>query len=54
MKQGSHTFFPIPFILGLFLVLTPITTLYAQDEEEDTVEEIFWGDEEEEDAGLDE
>jgi len=54
MKQGSHTFLPIPFILGLFLVLTPITTLYAQDEEEDTVEEIFWGDEEEEDAGLDE
>lgn len=54
MKQGSHTFLPIPFILGLFLVLTPSTNLYAQDEEGDTVQEIFWGDEEEEDAGLDE
>ena len=52
MKQGSHISLPIYFILGLLLVFTPFTNLYAQDEEDDSVEEIFWGDEEEE--GLDE
>ena len=52
MKQGSHISIPIYFILGLLLVFTPFTNLYAQDEEDDSVEEIFWGDEE--DEGLDE
>ena len=53
MKQGSHISLPIYFILGLLLVFTPFTNLSAQDEEDDSVEEIFWGDEEE-DEGLDE
>ena len=53
MKQGSHISIPIYFILGLLLVFTPFTNLSAQDEEDDSVEEIFWGDEEE-DEGLDE
>ena len=53
MKYGSRNTIPISFLLGLLLVLTPYATLYAQDEEDDSVEEIFWGDEEE-DAGLDE
>ena len=52
MKQVSHISLPIYFILGLLLVFTPFTNLSAQDEEDDSVEEIFWGDEEEE--GLDE
>ena len=52
MKQGSHISLPIYLILGLLLIFTPFTNLYAQDEEDDSVEEIFWGDEEEE--GLDE
>ena len=52
MKQGSHISLPIYFILGLLLIFTPFTNLSAQDEEDDSVEEIFWGDEEEE--GLDE
>ena len=53
MKQGSHISLPIYFILGLLLIFTPFTNLSAQDEEDDSVEEIFWGDEEE-DEGLDE
>ena len=53
MKYGSRNTIPISFLLGLLLVLTPCATLYAQDDEDDAVEEIFWGDEEE-DAGLDE
>ena len=53
MKQGSHISLPIYLILGLLLIFTPFTNLYAQDEEDDAVEEIFWGDEEE-DEGLDE
>ena len=53
MKQVSHISLPIYFILGLLLVFTPFTNLSAQDEEDDSVEEIFWGDEEE-DEGLDE
>ena len=52
MKQGSHISLPIYFILGLLLVFTPFNNIFAQDEEDDSVEEIFWGDEEEE--GLDE
>ena len=51
MKQGSHISLPIYFILGLLLVFTPFNNIFAQDEEDDSVEEIFWGDEEE---GLDE
>ena len=53
MKYGSQNTIPISFLLGLLLVLTPYATLYAQDDEDDAVEEIFWGDDEEE-AGLDE
>ena len=53
MKQGSHISLPIYFILGLLLIFTPFTNLSAQDEEDDSVEEIFWGDEEE-GEGLDE
>lgn len=53
MKQGSQSFLPMSVLLGLFLVLTPFSTLIAQDEDDDAVEEIFWGDEEE-DASLDE
>ena len=53
MKQGSHISLPIYFLLGLLLIFTPFTNLSAQDEEDDSVEEIFWGDEEE-DEGLDE
>lgn len=53
MKQGSQPFLPLSILLGLFLVLTPFSTLSAQDEEDDAVEEIFWGDEED-DAGFDE
>jgi len=53
MKYGSQNTVPISFLLGLLLVLTPCSIVYAQDEEDDSVEEIFWGDEEE-DAGLDE
>ena len=41
-------------ILGLLLIFTPFTNLSAQDEEDDSVEEIFWGDEEEGEEGLDE
>ncbi len=54
MKQGSQPFLPLSFLLGLFLIFTPFTTISAQDEEDDAVEEIFWGDEEEDDAGFDE
>ena len=53
MKYGSRNTIHICFLLGLLLVLTPCATLQAQDDEDDAVEEIFWGDEEE-DAGLDE
>jgi len=53
MKHGSQKILPISFILGLLLVLTPFSILSAQDEGDDAVEEIFWGDEEV-DEGLDE
>ena len=43
MKQGSRISLPIYLILGLLLVFTPFTNLYAQDEEDDSVEEIFLG-----------
>ncbi|MBC8345551.1 MAG: hypothetical protein ISR82_07995 [Candidatus Marinimicrobia bacterium] len=52
MKHKTQTLIPISLLLGLFLVFTPFSTLSAQDDD-DSVEEIFWGDEEE-DAGLDE
>ena len=52
MKHKTQTLFPISLMLGLFLIFTPSTILTAQ-EEEGSVEEIFWGDEEE-DEGLDE
>ena len=52
MKHKTQTLFPISLMLGLFLIFTPFSILTAQDED-DAVEEIFWGDEEE-DAGLDE
>ncbi len=53
MKHGFQSILPISFILGLFLVFTPFSVLSAQDEEDDPVEEIFWGDEEAEE-GFDE
>ena len=52
MKHKTQTLFPISLMLGLFLIFTPFSILTAQ-EEEDAVEEIFWGDEEE-DADLEE
>ena len=52
MKHKKQTLFPISLMLGLFLIFTPFSILTAQ-EEDDAVEEIFWGDEEE-DAELDE
>jgi hypothetical protein len=52
MKHKTQTLFPISLMLGLFLIFTPFSILTAQ-EEDDGVEEIFWGDEEE-DAELDE
>jgi hypothetical protein len=52
MKHKTQTLFPISLMLGLFLIFTPFSILTAQ-EEDDAVEEIFWGDEEE-DADLEE
>ena len=52
MKHKKQTLFPISLMLGLFLIFTPFSILTAQ-EEDDAVEEIFWGDDEE-DAELDE
>ena len=52
MKHKTQTLFPISLMLGLFLIFTPFSILTAQ-EEDGEVEEIFWGDEEE-DAELDE
>ena len=52
MNRGSFKYLTLYFLLGFLLVLAPSTNLYAQDED-DSVEEIFWGDEEE-DEGLDE
>ena len=52
MNRGSFKYLTLYFLLGFLLVLAPSTNLHAQDED-DSVEEIFWGDEEE-DAGLDE
>jgi len=52
MKHKTQTLFPISLMLGLFLIFTPFSIITAQ-EEDDGVEEIFWGDEEE-DAELDE
>ena len=50
MKKGLTSFLSLYFLLGIIVFILPSNVLYAQD---DTVEEIFWGDEEEEE-GLDE
>mgnify|MGYP004316843137 CR=1 FL=1 len=47
MNRGSLNFLTFYILLGFLLVLSPSSNLYAQDED-DSVEEIFWGDEEEE------
>ena len=47
MNRGSLNFLTFYIFLGFLLVLAPSSNLYAQDED-DSVEEIFWGDEEEE------
>jgi len=47
MNKGSLNFLTFYIFLGFLLVLAPSSNLYAQDED-DSVEEIFWGDEEEE------
>ncbi len=52
MNRGSFNYLILYFLLGFLLILAPSANLYAQDED-DSVEEIFWGDEEE-DEGLDE
>ena len=49
MKKGLSSFLSLYLLLGIMVFILPSNFLYAQD---DTVEEIFWGDEEEE--GLDE
>ena len=50
MKKGLSSFLSLYLLLGIMFFILPSNFLYAQD---DTVEEIFWGDEEE-DEGLDE
>jgi len=50
MKKGLTSFLSLYFLLGILIFILPSNILYAQD---DTVEEIFWGDDEEEE-GLDE
>lgn len=50
MKEGSLYKILLYILVGVFFILTPQTYLYAQ---EDSAEEIFWGDEEE-DTDLDE
>ena len=52
MNRGSFNYLTLYFLLGFLLILAPSANLYAQDED-DSVEEIFWGDEEG-DEGLDE
>ena len=47
MNRGSLNFLTFYILLGFLLVLSPSSNIYAQDED-DSVEEIFWGDEEEE------
>ena len=45
MKKGSLYIFPLLYVLlGTFIFISPSSILYAQD---DAVEEIFWGDEDE-------
>ena len=45
MKKGSLYIFPLLYVLlGTFIFISPSSMLYAQD---DAVEEIFWGDEDE-------
>ena len=45
MKKGSYYIFTLLYVLiGASIFLTPSNIIYAQD---DAVEEIFWGDDEE-------
>ena len=45
MKKGSLYIFPLLYVLiGTFIFMSPSSMLYTQD---DAVEEIFWGDEDE-------
>ena len=48
MKKGLTSFLSLYFLLGILIFILPSNIIYAQD---DTVEEIFWGDDEE-DEGL--
>ena len=50
MKKELSSFLSLYLLLGILFFILPSNFLYAQD---DTVEEIFWGDEDE-DEGLDE
>ena len=47
MKQGSNIIIRLSFLFTFFVILTPFSIVIAQ-EEEGAVEEIFWGDEDEE------
>ena len=51
MKKGLTSFLSLYLLLGILIFIFPSNILYAQDD--DTVEDIFWGDEDE-DEGLDE
>ena len=51
MKKELSSFLSLYLLLGILIFIFPSNILYAQDD--DTVEEIFWGDEDE-DEGLDE
>ena len=45
MKKGSLYIFPLLYVLlGTFIFMSPSSMLFAQD---DAVEEIFWGDDDE-------
>ena len=45
MKKGSFYIFPLLYVLlGTFIFMSPSSMLFAQD---DAVEEIFWGDDDE-------
>ena len=50
MKKGLSSFLSLYLLLGILVFIFPSNILHAQD---DTVEEIFWGDEDDEE-GLDE
>ncbi|MBK53636.1 MAG: hypothetical protein CMG58_03350 [Candidatus Marinimicrobia bacterium] len=51
MKKGSLYIFTLLYVLiGAAILLSPSSVVFAQD---DSVEEIFWGDDEEEDLDVD-